>query len=85
MYSKKKSDERISARASKKVCIETGLHLGKILEELSKNYGGNGGGHDGAAGFNHSKDIETILDDFIIKIKQILNQYDSFIQEEKGD
>jgi phosphoesterase RecJ-like protein len=74
VYSKKKSTFRISMRAKKKICLETGLHLGKILGDLSEECEGSGGGHDGAASLNGKFKLKIILDKIIEKIKQILKQ-----------
>ena len=41
---------RLTARATRKSTI-AGVHLGVIMESLAEKLGGNGGGHDGAAGF----------------------------------
>lgn len=73
VYSTKKSKFRISTRASKYVCGKTGLHLGKILEEVSTEFEASGGGHDGAASLNGTNNLEEILDKIIYKIKFILN------------
>ena len=73
VYSEKKMAFRISTRAKKSVCLETGLHLGKILEVVAEEYQGSGGGHDGAASLNGNKDLKKVLDLIIEKIKQILN------------
>lgn len=69
---KKKSELRITLRAKKKVCLKTGLHLGKILEEIAGEIHASGGGHDGAASMNCQKEDEGILDTIIQKIKQVL-------------
>ncbi|TFG26826.1 MAG: DHH family phosphoesterase [Promethearchaeota archaeon] len=74
VYSEKKTEFRISMRAKKRICVETGLHLGKILEEVSEECEGSGGGHDGAASLNGKIDLKKILSKIIEKIKQILNQ-----------
>ena len=73
VHSTKKSKFRISTRASKYVCGKTGLHLGKILEEVSNEFEASGGGHDGAASLNGTNNLEEILDKIIYKIKFILN------------
>jgi len=73
VYSEKKRTFRISMRAKKSVCLKTGLHLGKILEEVAKEYEGSGGGHDGAASLNGENDLKKVLNKIIEKIKQILN------------
>jgi nanoRNase/pAp phosphatase (c-di-AMP/oligoRNAs hydrolase) len=61
VWSKKTSEYRISTRASNKICSKTGLHLGKILEELSDDSKGSGGGHDGAASLKGKIGLENIL------------------------
>jgi nanoRNase/pAp phosphatase (c-di-AMP/oligoRNAs hydrolase) len=73
VYSEKKNSFRISTRAKKQICLEHNLHLGKIMEEISEDYGGSGGGHDGAASFNGTIQLPEILNSLIAKIKQILN------------
>ena len=56
-----RNDEiRVSARASDRVLRE-GLHLGVLFKELGAEIDGEGGGHDGAAGFTSSGDVEAIL------------------------
>ena len=72
--SKKKLEIRISTRAKKSFCLRTGLHLGKIMKELSEELGGNGGGHDGAASITSDVDSSLIIDKLLEKIKQILNK-----------
>ncbi|MFO8017170.1 MAG: DHH family phosphoesterase [Promethearchaeia archaeon] len=79
VYSKKaESRFRITTRAKRKICKSTELHLGKLLNETSKKYHANGGGHDGAASMNLRKtsevEIEKLLDELIQQIKQILNE-----------
>ncbi|GAG99775.1 unnamed protein product [marine sediment metagenome] len=49
IYSKEKDKNMINSRAKKSICMKTGLHLGKIFEEISEYSEGSGGGHDGAA------------------------------------
>jgi len=73
VYSIKKSKFRISTRATKYVCLKTGLHLGKVLEEVSNEFKVSGGGHDGAASLNGNNNFTQILDKIICKIKFILN------------
>ena len=46
---------RVTGRARATACRE-GLHLGRLLEELATTYGGEGGGHDGAAGWTSTLD-----------------------------
>jgi nanoRNase/pAp phosphatase (c-di-AMP/oligoRNAs hydrolase) len=72
VLSKEENQNRISTRAKKVVCKKTGLHLGKILEEISREYKGSGGGHDGAASLTSNIESETIIARIIEKIKQYL-------------
>ncbi len=44
-------ETRLTARAPRSSTIE-GVHLGRIMEMLSEKLGGDGGGHDGAAGWS---------------------------------
>ena len=46
---------RVTGRARATACRE-GLHLGRLLEELATVHGGEGGGHDGAAGWTSTLD-----------------------------
>ncbi|WP_455462945.1 DHH family phosphoesterase [Candidatus Hodarchaeum mangrovi] len=53
-----KYETRISLRASSQFILETGISLGKdIIPVLVSDYGGIGGGHDGAAGYNNKKKL----------------------------
>jgi nanoRNase/pAp phosphatase (c-di-AMP/oligoRNAs hydrolase) len=70
VISKELNQSRISTRAKKRVCIKTGLNLGKILVELSKKYEGSGGGHDGAASLTVDIEPDPIITDIIKKIRQ---------------
>ncbi len=73
VYSKANTEYRINARAKKVVCLQTGIHLGKILKEISDNCEGNGGGHDGAASLSFNAEFDIILDRIIEKIKEFLS------------
>ncbi len=70
--SKKKDEYHISTRAKKKVCLKKNLHLGKILEEVSEEFEGSGGGHDGAAAINGKEYSEIILERILEKVKKTL-------------
>jgi nanoRNase/pAp phosphatase (c-di-AMP/oligoRNAs hydrolase) len=72
IYSSEKNMNIINTRADKNVCLQTGLHLGKILEEVSKTWEGTGGGHDGAASLTFATNIDTVLNDIIERIKHFL-------------
>jgi len=74
VWSRKTSEYRISTRASNKICLRTGLHLGKILEELSGEYEGSGGGHDGAASLKGKIGLDNILKKIEEKILTILKK-----------
>jgi len=74
VLAQKKKEFRISTRARKDLCIKTGLHLGKILDEVAKLHDGVGGGHDGAAGMTGKKDHEVVLEQIIEKVKRILKK-----------
>lgn len=52
---------RISGRARRNA-IDAGINLGRILEEVSSQFNGTGGGHDGAAGLDvEDGDVDQIL------------------------
>lgn len=70
VYSKSSSKYRITTRAKKEICLQTGLHLGKILSEIQE---GNGGGHDGAASLNGENSFDSALSKILDKIKKTLN------------
>lgn len=72
VISKEINQYRINTRAKKGFCIKSGLHLGKILEEISGLYEGSGGGHDGAASLMIDKEIDFIITQIIERIKQYL-------------
>ncbi len=74
VISERKDEYRISVRAKKRVCRKTGLHLGKLLEEISRDYNANGGGHDGAASINIAKEEGTLKDVILDKIKENLSK-----------
>jgi nanoRNase/pAp phosphatase (c-di-AMP/oligoRNAs hydrolase) len=72
VYSEEKDKKIINSRAKKRICLKTGLHLGKILEDLSEYSAGSGGGHDGAASIIFYADLEKVLSKVVEKIKQYL-------------
>jgi nanoRNase/pAp phosphatase (c-di-AMP/oligoRNAs hydrolase) len=57
----KKPNFRITARASTTVLQETKLDLSKVMERIGIQYGGSGGGHDGAAGCYGTIDAEDCI------------------------
>ncbi len=73
----RKQETRISFRTSPSFPKETGISLGKdIIPSLIKQFGGSGGGHDGAAGYN-----SKILD--LNSVKEFLFQHFKTIISEK--
>lgn len=54
------SEVRISGRA-KKIVIEKGINLAKIMSQIAPIIGGEGGGHKGAAGANGKANMEEGL------------------------
>lgn len=73
VYSKEKNKNIINTRADINVCLKTGLHLGKILEEISKSWNCIGGGHEGAASLTiTTNSIDKVLNDIVDRIKQFL-------------
>jgi nanoRNase/pAp phosphatase (c-di-AMP/oligoRNAs hydrolase) len=74
VHSKEKLESIITIRAKKNLCLRTGLHVGKILEQISKYCEGSGGGHDGAASLTCKKEVKNILDKILDRIKHVLNQ-----------
>jgi nanoRNase/pAp phosphatase (c-di-AMP/oligoRNAs hydrolase) len=70
VYSHEKNNNyKVTARAKKSVCRNTGLHLGEIFSEMQD---GSGGGHDGAASFNGEINITKFLKLLNEKIKKSL-------------
>ncbi len=51
---------RMSVRADDDVCSETGLHLGELMSDLADEFGGTGGGHEGAAGLTVDGGLEDV-------------------------
>lgn len=74
VYSERNEEFRVSLRARKEVCLETGLHLGKLLEDISKDFKASGGGHDGAASINIQKGEGKLRDVILMQIKDVLNK-----------
>ncbi|TXT56215.1 MAG: putative manganese-dependent inorganic pyrophosphatase [Promethearchaeota archaeon] len=72
VYSEKKDHNLISTRAKNKVCLQTDLHLGKVLNQTAKEIGGTGGGHDGAAAIKFDDDPKEVVKLIIEKLKTIL-------------
>ncbi len=58
--SEKDGDVRVIGRASERI-LRKGIHLGRFFSSLGYEMDGEGGGHDGAAGFTTVGDVEGIL------------------------
>ena len=66
---------RISGRA-RRTAIEDGVNMGQIMHDVSKVYGGTGGGHDGAAGLDvEGGDVEAILKGCLDMTVEILQRH----------
>ena len=63
-------ETRMTARASKLATSE-GLSLAIIMSEVAKQLGGEGGGHDGAAGWSGSVDMITAESSFISHVAKV--------------
>jgi phosphoesterase RecJ-like protein len=59
--SQKEEEFRITGRANW-MATGAGIHLGDIFNKIASECGGEGGGHDGAAGLSGKGDIEAMLD-----------------------
>ncbi len=63
----------ISARANREM-VKSGLDLGGICDRLSESYGGNGGGHDIAAGATIDKEeVDSFLEQFDKEVGKVLS------------
>lgn len=65
-------ETRLTVRASRSSVLD-GLHLGSIMEGLSESIGGDGGGHDGAAGWSGRADpiaAESAFIDAVARTKR---------------
>jgi len=51
---------RVTGRATRKA-VDAGIHLGNIMNKVSQEIEGEGGGHDGAAGLSGKGDVEAML------------------------
>ena len=61
---------RLTARASRKTTLK-GIHLGEIMESISQQIGGDGGGHSGAAGWSGKTDRIAAESAFIAQVASI--------------
>ncbi len=67
--STKDGEAKVSARATDQLVVK-GVNLGRILQTLSPNYGGNGGGHAIAAGATVGRER---LDKFLEELGRVIN------------
>ncbi|MEM3585866.1 MAG: bifunctional oligoribonuclease/PAP phosphatase NrnA [Candidatus Jordarchaeaceae archaeon] len=67
VVAKRKEEIRVSARSTQNIYKKTGIHLGKLMEELGATVEGVGGGHSTAAGFN-GKNSYTKVIKYLLKI-----------------
>jgi nanoRNase/pAp phosphatase (c-di-AMP/oligoRNAs hydrolase) len=58
--SEEKGKVRLSARVREEVLDQTRLHLGDLMSELAKKFGGTGGGHAGAASMGCKGKLEEV-------------------------
>jgi nanoRNase/pAp phosphatase (c-di-AMP/oligoRNAs hydrolase) len=62
---------RVSGRA-KREAVGAGVNLGKIMEDISVNYQGTGGGHAGAAGIDVVADMDVIIEECKNRVRDVL-------------
>ena len=73
----KNNEIRISARATQNINKKTGIHLGKLMEELGIIVEGVGGGHSTAAGFNGKENYTKAINHLLKLIKKQLEKASS--------
>uniref|UniRef100_UPI0025F49112 DHH family phosphoesterase n=1 Tax=Methanohalobium sp. TaxID=2837493 RepID=UPI0025F49112 len=64
---------RVSARA-RRDAVNSGVNLGKIMEDISEHYCGTGGGHPGAAGIDVVTDVNQILSECKMRALETLKK-----------
>ncbi len=69
-------ETRMTARASKHATSD-GLSLAVVMTEVAKQLGGDGGGHDGAAGWSGSADMITAESSFMSHVAKIPRSSDT--------
>ncbi len=70
--SEEKGTFRISGRARPEVCENTRLHLGALMQEVAKRFGGTGGGHPGAASATGRGDLGRVKKFVALELKKTL-------------
>jgi phosphoesterase RecJ-like protein len=66
---------RLTARASRHT-TQRGIHLGELMEKVAEQIGGEGGGHDGAAGWSGTTDRIAAESSFITQVAHISRRED---------
>ena len=66
---------RLTARASRHT-TQRGIHLGELMEKVAEQIGGEGGGHDGAAGWSGTTDRIAAESSFIAQVAHISRRED---------
>lgn len=71
---------RLSSRASQQIVKKAGFDLARhVFQKLPKKFGGSGGGHPGAAGFNsQGKNIQPYLQECLNLTKQFFRKKENF-------
>lgn len=70
--SEEKGEFRISGRASPELCERTGLHLGSLMQEMARAFGGSGGGHPGAASATGKGGIKEVRKFLLSRLEEVL-------------
>ncbi len=66
---------RLTARASRKTIVD-GIHLGELMSKIAEQIGGDGGGHDGAAGWSGKVDRIAAETAFIAQVALVKRKED---------
>ena len=69
----RKDELRISSRAKPHI-LKLGVHLGHFMEDIGRETGNQGGGHDGAAGLNGKGNAERTLQLCMDKMADLLSE-----------
>jgi len=70
--SEEKGKVRLCGRAREGVPASTGLHLGKLMDELAKQFDGTGGGHAGAASMTGGGKLVDAKEQALAALQQML-------------
>jgi len=73
----RKNETRISIRATPEFHKETGISIGRdVIPALINKFGGDGGGHDGAAGYNNKVilDVSRVKDFYLQLFESVLEK-----------